>query len=64
MVRPADASLVETDRLQIGEQRQEKAHDYSSPQASAPYKITSRYEWGVDTLNGKEIYPAQQDRGP
>src|SRR5207302_810269 len=28
-----------------------------------PYEITSRYEWGVDTLNGKEIYPAHTDVG-
>ena len=27
------------------------------------YEITSRYEWGVDTLNGREIYPATTDRG-
>jgi hypothetical protein len=57
------ASLVETDRLQIGDAADEKAHGYSSPQASAPYEISSRYEWGVDTLNGKEIFPETQDRG-
>jgi hypothetical protein len=56
-------SLVETDRLQIGDTAAERAHDYSSPQASAPYTISSRYEWGVDTLNGKVIYPEQQDTG-
>ena len=57
------ASLVQTDQLQIGDLAAERAHGYSSPQASAPYTISSRYEWGVDTLNGKEIYPEQQDRG-
>ena len=56
-------SLVETDRLQIGDAAAERAHGYSSPQASAPYTISSRYEWGVDTLNGKVIYPEQEDRG-
>jgi hypothetical protein len=56
-------SLVETDRLQIGDAAAEHAHDYSSPQASAPYTISSRYEWGVDTLNGKVIYPEEQDMG-
>lgn len=56
-------SLVETDTLQIGDTASEKKHGYSSPQASAPYTITSRYEWGVDTLDGKEIYPAEADRG-
>ena len=56
-------SLVETDRLQIGDAAAEHAHGYSSPQASAPYTISSRYEWGVDTLNGKVIYPEEQDTG-
>ncbi|MGD0731227.1 MAG: DUF2961 domain-containing protein [Terracidiphilus sp.] len=57
------ASLVETDRLQIGDEADERAHNYRSPQASAPYAISSRYEWGVDTLDGKEIFPETQDRG-
>ena len=56
-------SLVETDRLQIGDAAAERAHGYSSPQASAPYTISSRYEWGVDSLDGKVIYPEQEDRG-
>jgi hypothetical protein len=56
-------SLVETDELQIGDAAAERAHNYSSPQASLPYNISSRYEWGVDRLNGKEIYPELQDRG-
>ncbi|HEV2484721.1 MAG TPA: DUF2961 domain-containing protein [Terracidiphilus sp.] len=56
-------SMIETDQLKIGDAADEHAHGYSSPQASAPYNITSRYEWGVDTLNGKEIYPEQQDQG-
>jgi Protein of unknown function (DUF2961) len=56
-------SLVETDRLQVGNAAAEHAHDYSSPQASAPYTISSRYEWGVDTLDGKVIYPEEQDTG-
>ena len=57
------ASVVQTDMLQIGDTVSEKQHHYSSLQASAPYLITSRYEWGVDTLDGKEIYPAETDRG-
>lgn len=56
-------SLVKTDELQIGDTISEKQHEFFSPQASAPYSITSRYEWGVDTLKGKEIYPAVEDRG-
>src|SRR5205085_5786716 len=59
---PAPA-MVETDSIQVGDLDNEKAHRYVSPQAYEPYYLTSRYEWGVDTLNGKEIYPAEQDRG-
>jgi hypothetical protein len=56
-------SLVQTDNLIIGDENSERQHHYLSPEASAPYEITSRYEWGVDTLEGKEIYPAHTDRG-
>jgi Protein of unknown function (DUF2961) len=56
-------SLIETDQLQIGDAAAERAHQYSSPEASAPYTISSRYEWGVDTLDGKTIYPEHEDRG-
>jgi hypothetical protein len=56
-------SLIRTDELLVGDQSSEQQHRYSSPEASAPYEIASRYEWGVDTLNGKEIFPAQTDRG-
>jgi hypothetical protein len=56
-------SLRKTDELQIGDARSEKAHRYHSPESSAPYQITSRYEWGVDHLRGREVYPAHTDRG-
>jgi hypothetical protein len=56
-------SLRKTDELQIGDEDSEKAHRYHSPEASPPYEIDSRYEWGVDHLRGKEIYPAHRDRG-
>lgn len=56
-------SLVQTDVLQIGDAASEKRHRYSSPQASASYMITSRYEWGTDTLGDREIFPAETDRG-
>jgi hypothetical protein len=56
-------SLIKTDELQLGDAASEKAHRYISPQASAPYEITSRYELGVDHLDGKEVYPAHSDRG-
>ncbi|HCC57772.1 MAG TPA: hypothetical protein DEQ47_11010 [Solibacterales bacterium] len=57
------ASLIKTDELQIADESSEKAHNYVSPEASAGYEITSRYEWGVDALDGHEIYPAQTDHG-
>jgi hypothetical protein len=56
-------SLRKTDELQIGDADSEKAHRYHSPDATAPYEITSRYEWGVDLLRGQEVYPAHTDRG-
>jgi hypothetical protein len=56
-------SIVETDQLQIGDAAAEQAHNFSSRQASAPYTISSRYEWGVDSLNGKQIFPESEDRG-
>jgi hypothetical protein len=56
-------SLRKTDELQIGDANSEKTHRYHSPEASAPYEITSRYEWGVDHLRGQEIYPTHTDRG-
>jgi hypothetical protein len=56
------ASLIKTDELQIGDPTSESKHQYHSPDASAPYEITSRYEWGVDHLQGREIYPAHTDK--
>ncbi len=55
--------LVLTDVLRVGDEADEKCHDYRSPDASPVQTLTSRYEWGVDTLNGKEIYPATADTG-
>ncbi len=42
-------SLIRTDVLRVGDPASEKSHGYSSPQASAPYTITSRYERGVNS---------------
>jgi D-arabinan exo alpha-(1,3)/(1,5)-arabinofuranosidase (non-reducing end) len=56
-------SLIKTDELRVGDLASEKAHEYDSPDASKPYPITSRYEWGVDQLDGKEIYPAYTEVG-
>jgi hypothetical protein len=44
------ASLVKTDELKVGNPASEQAHRYISPEASEPYEIRSRFEWGVDTL--------------
>ncbi len=57
------ASLIETDELKVGDVASERAHDYRATEGSAPYTIVSRYELGVDTLNGKTIYPAESDSG-
>ena len=57
------SSLRKTDDLQIGDPDSELAHNFLSPDASAPYEITSRYEWGADHVRGKEVYPAHSDRG-
>jgi hypothetical protein len=56
-------SLDQTDVLQVGDLASEQAHGYSSPEASDVVSITSRYEWGVDILNGKEIFPAETNHG-
>jgi len=53
---PAPA-LIKTDELKVGDPASEQAHRYVSPKASAPYEITSRYEWGVDTVPGGEQKP-------
>jgi len=57
------ASLLRTDELIVGDQASERRHRYTSPDASAPYELTSRYEWGPDTFEGHEIYPTETDRG-
>jgi Protein of unknown function (DUF2961) len=57
------ASLIKTDELAVGDEESEAHHQYVSPDASPPYDITSRYEWGPDTFQGKEVYPATTDRG-
>ena len=56
-------SLIKTDELAVGDEGSETQHHYVSKDASKPYAITSRYEWGPDTLQGKEIYPETTDRG-
>ena len=57
------ASLVKTDELKVGDADSEAAHRYASPQASEPYEINSRYEWGPDSAGKVEFYPAHLDHG-
>jgi hypothetical protein len=57
------ACLERTDRFHVGDLADEQAHAYVSPRASAVESITSRYEWGVDHLDGREIFPATTDFG-
>ena len=73
------ASLVKTDEIDVGKEADEQSHAYHSPQASAAEAITSRYEWGIDTLPlkpqwidprqlpdyqpGAEVYPAHKEDG-
>jgi hypothetical protein len=56
-------TLVETDKLQIGDEQSEHLHRYASPSASKVYTVKSRYELGVDNLDGVEVYPEREDRG-
>jgi hypothetical protein len=41
----------------------ERNHRYTSPTASPPETITSRYELGVDHLGATEVYAATADSG-
>ena len=56
-------SIIKTDELSVGDPASERLHRYYSPDASKPYDLTSRYEWGPDTVGGEVIYPATTDRG-
>lgn len=55
------ASLLKTDVLDVGDAASERDHEYRSPDASAPYEIVSRYEWGPDMYitgpKGEILYP-------
>lgn len=56
-------TLIQSDTLTIGNKDSELAHKYVSPSGGKPYSIESRYEWGVDTLDGREMYPTQKKTG-
>ena len=55
--------LILTDSFHVGDEADEAAHDYNSPQASPVQTLSSRYEWGVDHLDGEEVYPEETDTG-
>jgi hypothetical protein len=57
------ASLVRTDSLNVGDAASERQHNYVSPDASAPYEITSIYEVGVDRVKNKVVVSPETDRG-
>jgi hypothetical protein len=61
-------ALVQTDELDVGSSESENAHDYQSPQATAPEKLASRHEVGVDHARADdgrsiEIVPTLSDDG-
>ena len=55
--------LVRTDAVDIGNVADEIAHAYRSASASAPVSISSRWDWGVDHLDGREIFPESIETG-
>lgn len=65
------AVLTRTDELKVGDDESERSHQYSSPEASVPYEMTSRYEWGIDSFvsdpkkrqKTTEVYPPHTDHG-
>jgi len=57
------ACLRVTDRLHVSDTGDEASHDYVSPDASAPFELTSRYELGPDTLQGQIVFPTSTDTG-
>lgn len=57
------ACLVPSDSLDVGDPADEAAHGYASAMATAPESLTSRYELGVDTVDGREVIPTVTDTG-
>ena len=69
-------TLIVTDRLNVCHPEDMERHHYSSPTASEPYSLVSRYEWGPDTdiddwgnptylrevcYASRQYFPAQED---
>jgi sugar phosphate isomerase/epimerase len=57
------ASLVTTDTLDVGKPEDEQAHAYTSHDGSEVVSVTSRYELGPDTIDGREVYPPETEDG-
>jgi hypothetical protein len=62
------ACLVQSDTLHVGDPADEAAHGYASPDASDVDTLTTRYEWGVDSIASADggtttVYPATTDTG-
>ena len=57
------ACLVRSDALQLGDEADERAHEYHSPSASHAVTVRSRYELGVDHAGGVEVLPEVSERG-
>lgn len=61
--------LVLSDEFDVGNAADEKLHEYRSPDATAPEKLSSRFELGVDHLpvrggrGATEIFPEISDDG-
>jgi hypothetical protein len=52
------ATLLKTDEFKVGDPASESSHHYRSDTASAVYELSSRYEWGVDSLGIPAHKPA------
>jgi hypothetical protein len=58
------ACLVPTDHLQVGDSVAEALHQYLSPTASAPERLTSRFDGlGVDHVGTVPVIPEVTERG-
>ena len=47
-------TVVLSDSFSVCDPKEAKAHDYKSPDASEPYELDSRYEWGPDTYHDNQ----------
>ncbi len=63
------AGLLLTDEFDVGNEADEKLHDYRSPDATAPESLASRFELGVDHIPARdgggtaEVFPEVVDDG-